>query len=96
MSGREAAPPARGEPPAAPGPGPDLRLGDLLVLKKGHPCGDNRWLVVRLGADIGLRCARCGRRLLAPRLQLARRLREIRRGAEIVRASAGAGAAPGR
>ena len=36
-------------------------LGDRLVLKKGHPCGTNDWEVVRLGADIKLKCTGCGR-----------------------------------
>ncbi len=49
--------------------------GDLVRLKKAHPCGGSDWEVVRLGADIGLKCQRCGRRVLLPRRELERRLK---------------------
>jgi hypothetical protein len=61
----------------------ELRLGDVLRLKKSHPCGNDLWEVVRLGADIGLRCRKCGRRTLLERPYLERRVREVRRGAEV-------------
>ncbi len=54
-----------------------FELGDRLRLRKVHPCGSYEWLVVRLGADIGLRCVQCGRRVLMPRAELERRTREI-------------------
>jgi len=54
---------------------PDLAIGDLLRLKKPHPCGSNEWAVVRLGADIGLKCQGCGRRILLPRREVARRMK---------------------
>ena len=38
----------------------DVRLGDILVMKKEHPCGDKRWLVLRTGMDFRLRCLGCG------------------------------------
>lgn len=50
-------------------------VGDVLRLKKPHPCGGYEWTVVRLGADIGLRCQSCGRRVLLPRRELERRLK---------------------
>ena len=52
----------------------DLRIGDRVELRKTHPCGARRWEVVRLGADIGLICEGCGRRVLLERRQLERRL----------------------
>ena len=63
--------------------GLELRLGDVLSLKKAHPCGNDLWEVVRLGADIGLRCRKCGRRTLLERPYLERRVREVRRGAGV-------------
>jgi hypothetical protein len=42
-------------------------LGDVVHLKKAHPCGGNEWQVVRLGADIGIKCLTCGRRVLLER-----------------------------
>jgi len=56
---------------------PDLQLEDVLRLRKPHPCGGYEWKVVRLGADIGLECLSCGRRVLLPRRQLARRVKSI-------------------
>ncbi|MEW6286498.1 MAG: DUF951 domain-containing protein [Chloroflexota bacterium] len=54
---------------------PDLRLHDRLRLRKPHPCGSYEWTVTRLGADIGLECLGCGRRVLLTRRELARRLK---------------------
>jgi hypothetical protein len=54
-----------------------FELGDRLRLRKPHPCGGYEWLVIRLGADIGLRCVQCGRRVLLPRSEVERRTREI-------------------
>lgn len=50
-------------------------LGDVVRLRKPHPCGGFEWTVVRLGADIGLVCSTCGRRVLLPRRELERRLK---------------------
>ncbi len=54
---------------------PDLQLNDLLRLRKPHPCGSYEWTVVRLGADIGLECKGCGRRVLLTRRELAKRMK---------------------
>lgn len=56
----------------------ELRLEDVVRLKKAHPCGSYEWIVVRLGADIGLRCRDCGRRILVERGVLERRIKEPR------------------
>jgi hypothetical protein len=56
---------------------PDLQLKDLLRLRKPHPCGSYEWTVVRLGADIGLECKGCGRRVMLTRRELSRRLKMI-------------------
>ncbi len=50
-------------------------MGDIVRLRKPHPCGSFEWEVVRLGADIGLRCQTCKRRVLLPRRTLERRLK---------------------
>jgi hypothetical protein len=55
----------------------DLQIDDVVRLRKPHPCGSSDWIVVRLGADIGLKCLGCGRRILMPRRELARRLKSI-------------------
>jgi hypothetical protein len=48
-------------------------LGDVVRLKRPHPCGGREWLVDRVGADIGLRCRRCSRHVLVERRSLERR-----------------------
>ena len=57
-----------------PGPPLDLLLGDVVRLRRPHPCGGADWLVDRLGADIGLRCRTCGRHVLLDRRALEGRL----------------------
>ncbi len=52
-------------------------IGDVIRLRKPHPCGSYDWTVVRLGADIGLRCHGCGRRVLLPRRDLEKRLKSF-------------------
>ncbi len=60
-----------------------LLLGDVVRTRKTHPCGGDQWEIIRLGADIGLRCLRCDRKVLMPRSKLERRIREfVRRGPE--------------
>ena len=54
-----------------------LLLGDVVRLRRMHPCGGDTWLVDRLGADIGLRCQGCGRHVLLERRTLERRLVEF-------------------
>ena len=53
-----------------------LELGERLRLRKQHPCGGFDWEVVRLGADIGLVCEKCGRRILLPRSEVERRTKQ--------------------
>ena len=55
----------------------ELKTGDMVRLRKPHPCGEFLWTVTRLGADIGLVCRKCRRYVLMPRSQLARRIREV-------------------
>lgn len=56
---------------------PDLQLDDIVRLRKPHPCGGYEWKIVRMGADIGMECLNCGRRVLLPRRKLARRLKSV-------------------
>ncbi len=55
----------------------EFKLGDTVRLKKKHPCGSYDWEVVRLGADIGLKCLKCHHRVLLERAVLERRLRGL-------------------
>ena len=55
----------------------EINLGDIVRLRKAHPCGGYEWEVVRLGADIGLKCRKCQRRVLLARDVLGRRVKEL-------------------
>jgi hypothetical protein len=68
---------------------PDLAMGDVVQLRKPHPCGSREWEVVRLGADIGIQCRGCGHRILLERRDLAKRMKTARpRGKEEKKADA--------
>ena len=61
----------------------DVRLGDILVMKKDHPCGSRRWLVLRTGMDFRLRCTGCGHEVMLPRSKAEKNIKQIlRKGAE--------------
>jgi hypothetical protein len=55
----------------------EFNLGDIVRLKKPHPCGGTDWQVVRLGADIGLKCLTCRHYVLLSRRELERRVKNI-------------------
>ncbi len=60
-----------------PKPPLELMLHDLVQLRKSHPCGGDQWRIVRLGAEVGLRCATCGRKIFLPRSELERRIKRL-------------------
>jgi hypothetical protein len=55
----------------------DVRLGDVLTMKKTHPCGSKQWLVLRTGMDFRLRCLGCGHEILTPRSKAEKNIRSI-------------------
>lgn len=57
----------------------DIRLNDILIMKKSHPCGSDRWLVLRTGADFKLRCCGCGHELMTPRFKAVKNIRSVER-----------------
>lgn len=57
----------------------DIRLGDILVMKKPHPCGEKKWLVLRTGMDFRLRCTGCGHEVMLPRSKAEKKIREVLR-----------------
>ena len=54
-----------------------LYLGDVMELKKAHPCGANEWEVIRVGAQVRLKCRGCGRVVMLPRSRLQRRIKRF-------------------
>lgn len=55
----------------------EFDLGDVVEMKKQHPCGTNRWEIIRLGADVKIKCINCGRIIMMPRTKFARGLKNI-------------------
>ena len=60
----------------------DVRVGDILELKKEHPCGSRRWQVLRVGMDFKLRCQGCGHELMLPRSKAEKNIKKILRTGE--------------
>lgn len=53
------------------------KVGDQVTLKKGHPCGDNHWEILRTGVDIKLKCMGCERQIWLTRIEFEKRVRKI-------------------
>lgn len=60
----------------------DIQVGDILTMKKAHPCGSVRWVVTRTGADFKLRCCVCGREVMGARSKFERNIKKVERSAE--------------
>ena len=54
-----------------------VQVGDVIQTKKPHPCGASRWLVLRTGADLRLRCTGCGHEVMAPRRKIEKSIKRI-------------------
>ena len=57
----------------------DVQVGDILTMKKPHPCGSHNWEVLRVGADFKLRCSGCGHEVFGPRSNFEKRIKNITR-----------------
>lgn len=55
----------------------DVQVGDILRLKKSHPCGEVLFDVLRVGMDFKIRCRKCGREVMVPRAKIERNIKEI-------------------
>ena len=55
----------------------DIKVGDKIIMKKPHPCGDNRFTVLRIGMDFKLRCNGCGHEIMAPRVKIEKRIKSV-------------------
>lgn len=61
----------------------DIQVGDIVKLKKQHPCGSHDWEVLRIGADFRLKCAGCGHQIMIARRIVEKNVREIRKKEEL-------------
>ena len=57
----------------------EIHIGDVLTMKKPHPCGGDQWLVTRIGADLKLRCMKCGHEVMTPCFKAEKNIRSIHR-----------------
>lgn len=57
----------------------DVRVGDLLLMKKQHPCGSREMIVLRSGMDFRLRCSGCGREFMVPRSKIEKNIKAVKR-----------------
>ncbi len=55
----------------------DIQVGDIVKLKKQHPCGSKEWEVLRIGADFRLKCRGCGHQIMIARRQVEKNIKEI-------------------
>ena len=55
----------------------NYQLGTIVVMKKAHPCGENKWEITRLGADIKIKCLGCGRSIMMPRVDFKKKQKKI-------------------
>lgn len=57
----------------------DVRVGDILTMKKQHPCGSNQWRVLRIGADFKMKCLGCSHEIMSPRSKIEKNIKKIQR-----------------
>lgn len=55
----------------------EYKLGSVVVMKKGHPCGFNEWEVTRIGADIKIKCLKCSRQVMFPRIEFNKKIKKV-------------------
>lgn len=55
----------------------NYKLGSIVMMKKDHPCGTNKWEVVRMGADIKIKCLECGRFIMLPRIEFEKKMKKV-------------------
>ena len=55
----------------------DYKLGSIVVMKKSHPCGENRWEITRMGIDINIKCTKCNREVMLSRIDFEKKLKKV-------------------
>ena len=55
----------------------NYELGSIVIMKKAHPCGTNKWEITRIGADIKIKCIECGRIIMLPRIEFNKKLKKV-------------------
>ena len=55
----------------------EYKLNDIVIMKKPHPCGSNKWQIIRVGADIKIKCLNCGRTILSERVEFNKKIKKV-------------------
>ena len=55
----------------------NYKLNSKVIMKKPHPCGTNEWQIIRMGADIKIKCLNCGRSIMLPRIEFNKKLKKV-------------------
>ena len=55
----------------------EYKIGSVVIMKKQHPCGENKWEITRVGADIKIKCVKCGRSIMIPRIDFNKKLKKV-------------------
>ncbi len=55
----------------------EYKLNSIVTMKKEHPCGSNEWQIIRLGADIKIKCLACGRSIMMPRIDFNKKIKKV-------------------
>ena len=55
----------------------DYKLNDIVIMKKQHPCGTNKWQIVRVGADIKIKCLNCNRTIMLTRIEFNKKIKKV-------------------
>ncbi len=55
----------------------DVKVGDRIIVKKNHPCGSNEFLVIRVGMDFKIKCAKCGHMIMVPRNKIEKKIKKV-------------------
>ncbi len=60
----------------------DIRTGDIVTMKKQHPCGSKKWKILRIGADFRMECCGCGHTVMLPRAKAEKNIKSVERAEE--------------
>lgn len=55
----------------------NYKLNSIVTMKKAHPCGTNEWEIIRVGADIKIKCLNCGRSIMLPRIEFNKKIKKV-------------------
>ena len=55
----------------------DYKLGSIVIMKKPHPCGTNKWQIMRVGADIKIKCLECNHLIMLPRIEFNKKIKKV-------------------